>query len=118
MTKPTYKPESPKGKRLCANCGWRVAKGIRPGFTDAQGVWHDDDRYVHCANCEQAFEDLGAVDPQATTPALFRAWDSNSMVAREKREKMTEALADMGFLPITCRLCGAGDHTSVTCSTR
>lgn len=68
--KPTWKPVAPKGCRLCANCGWRIAS--------LGSQW--------CGACVR----LAGDGARLTAPKVSK---------REKRKRVEEYLYAVGFIP-------------------
>lgn len=101
MAKPVWRPEASPGYVLCRNCGWRLAKKVRPvGQADPATIPNES----FCAACEA----LHGGQPPRTSP--------------EKRsvrlERIQDGLIAAGYLTVFCKACGVQGHRSADCPTR
>lgn len=86
------KSDRQNGWRFCACCGWRRTKA------------------TFCDTCTQA---ACEAPPQSPRPTPIRISASSKRPMTAKQQAYFESI-----LPVTCKVCGAGDHTSATCTTQ
>jgi hypothetical protein len=92
--------ESNRKRPICANCGWRLAKTV--------GEAPDVSALPWCEVCEAEHGGQRQPAPRRLPVMPTKKNNVDTVAVKDK-------LAAIGAIPITCRLCGAGGHTSVDC---
>jgi hypothetical protein len=108
--KPTWKAESqtplfvtddgcvsPRKRPICANCGWRLSRTIGEPPNVSALPW--------CEVCEAEHGGQRQPAPRRLPELPTKKRTVDTIAVKDR-------LAAIGAIPITCKRCGAGDHTS------